>query len=324
MTTTQIRKSPACLARGRNGFSLLEVLVAISVLSLLLSLIAPGILSARSAASKTECTNHLKNLAAAAEVLESTGETLTLENGTEASSWCRQLLPHLDLGSLERSLTSTEPSEVSAALSASPAVFRCAIDSGHDGIPAGLTYVANTGYIQNGYWEGPNDLDHSPDAYVAFSPAWSVSKTIATGAVFRPTSNGRAMKPVFGDGRSNTLLFAENVQAGQWTSRYTGEIAFGVDVTLDRNNGDTLELGTSVIVGTDGNETPSMINVGLDTKAPGTAPRPSSYHTGGISAAFVDGSVRFLNETMNQNVYFRLITSGGALHGQKLVSDSQF
>ena len=93
MTTTQIRKKPARLARRRNGFSLLEVLVAISVLSLLLSLIAPGILSARSAASKTECTNNLKNLAAAAEILESTGETLTLETALKqargAASCCR-------------------------------------------------------------------------------------------------------------------------------------------------------------------------------------------------------------------------------------------
>ncbi|MBC8289476.1 MAG: DUF1559 domain-containing protein [Planctomycetes bacterium] len=302
----------------------MEVLVAISVLSLLLSLIAPGILSARSAASKTECTNNLKNLATAAEILETTGETLTLETGTEASSWCRQLLPHLDLSSVERALTSSEASEVAAALTASPPVFRCAIDSAHDGTPAGLTYVANTGYIQNGYWEGPEDLNHTPDAYVAFSPAWSVSKTLATGAVFRPTSTGRAMKPVFGDGRSNTLLFSENIQAGQWTSRFTGEIAFGVDVTLDRNNGDTLELGTSVIVGKDGIETPSMINVGLDTRSTGEAPRPASFHPGGASAAFADGSVRFLNETMNQNVYFRLMTSSGVLHGQKLVSDSQF
>lgn len=308
----------------RTGFSLIEALVTISVISVLLSLLAPGVLSARNAASRTECVNNLKNIATAWEIHESTGKALTLEDGTERGSWCRQLLPHLDLAALDRALNSTVPFEVAEALTASPAVLRCGADSEHDGTPAGLTYVANAGYLQNGYWWGPEDLSHAPDAYVAFSPAWSVSKTLATGAFFRPTSTGRAMTPVFSDGRSNTLIFSENVQAGQWTSRFTGDIAFGVDVTLDRNNGDTLELGTSAIVATSGSETPSMINIGRDTKLSGEAPRPASYHDRGVTAAFGDGSVRFLNETMNQNVYFRLITSSGVLHGQKLVSDSQY
>lgn len=310
--------------RQRSGFTLIEVLVAISVISLLLSLTAPGILSARSAAMKTECMNNLKNLATAAENHSAAGFTLTLEDGTANGSWCRQLLSSLDLASVERALDSTVAADVSAAQIASPPVFRCALDPNHDGVPAGLTYVVNAGYLQNGYWWDPSDLSHSPDAYVAFSPAWSVSKTLATGAVFRPTSTDRALQPVFGDGRSNTILFSENIQAGKWTSRYTAEIAFGIDVTLDRNNGDTLELGTSVIVGTDGSQTPSMINVGLDSMSTGQAPRPGSFHDGGVTTAFADGSVRFLNETMNQNVFFRLVTSNGAIHGQKLVSDSQF
>ena len=135
---------------------------------------------------------------------------------------------------------------------------------------------------------------------------------------------GRELSPVFGDGRSNTLLFSENIQAGTWTSRFTSEIGFGIDVTLDRNNGDTLELGTSVIISSSSGQTPSMINVDLDVATIGNAPRPSSYHYGGVNAAFADGSVRFLSEGMNQNVFFRLVTSNGVAHGQKLVSDSQF
>ena len=107
-------------------------------------------------------------------------------------------------------------------------------------------------------------------------------------------------------------------------SRHTGDIAFGVDVTLDRNNGHTLELNASVIVGSTGAVTPSMINVGLDTALTGRTPRPSSYHGGGVEVAFADGSVHFFSETMSQDVYFRLLTSNGVLHGQKIVSDSQY
>ena len=241
MTTTQNRQRLKRASRG--GFTLMEVLVAISVISVLLSLIAPGVLSARSAARKTECSNHLKNLAFAAANHEASGETLLLEDGTENGSWCRQLLPHLDLVALERSLNSSDPVQVAAALQSSPQIFRCPVDTFHMDVSAGLTYVANAGYIQNGYWWDSQDLAHTPDAYVSFSPAWPVTRTVSTGAVFRRTTMGRELRPVFGDGRSNTILLSENVQAGRWTSRFTSQIAFGVDVTLDRNNGDTLELG---------------------------------------------------------------------------------
>jgi len=308
----------------RSGFTLLEVLVSISIISVLVSLIAPGVFFARSAARKLECTNHLKNVLLAAENHAATGQTLILENGSETGSWCRQLLPYLDLAALDRALNSDDPAVVTAAKTASPQVFRCPVDTGHDSMSASLNYVANAGYIRNGFWWDVSDLSHTPDAYVTFSPAWSISKTLASGAVFRATLTGRRLQPVYGDGRSNTFLFSENVQAGKWTSRYTADIACGADVTLDRNNGDTLELNASVIVGTHGAETPSMINVGLDTTLPGETPRPSFYHSGGVEAAFADGSVRFLNETMSQDVYFRLLTSNGVIHGQKPVSDFQY
>ncbi len=46
----------------RFGFSLVELLVVISILALLMSLILPAIQSAREAARRVECANHVKNL----------------------------------------------------------------------------------------------------------------------------------------------------------------------------------------------------------------------------------------------------------------------
>jgi len=306
----------------RHGFTLMEALVTISMISVLVSLITPGVISVRSAARKVECINHLKNLALAAENHETTSRTLTLENGT--GSWCRQLFPGLDLAAPDRSLNSTDPDVVTSARTATPQVFRCPVDTAHDGVPAGLTCVASTGYIRNGYWWDPSDLSHTPDACVSFSPAGPISKTLSSGAVFQSTRTGRRLQPVYGDGRSHTLLLSENVQAGSWMSRYTGDIAFGVDVTLDRNNGHTLELNASVIVGSNGAVTPSMINAGLDTAMTGRTPRPSSYHGGGVEVAVADGSVHVLSQTMSQDVDFRLLASHGVLHGQQIVSDSQY
>lgn len=308
----------------RAGMTLIEILVSISIISALASLIAPGIMSARAAARKTECMNNLRQLSLASENFAATGRTLALEDGTENGSWCRILLPQLDRPDIDRVMTSGTAAEIDAARQLQLKYFTCPLDFNHFEQPGGLSYVANAGYIRNAFWWEPEDVSHRPDEYTEYSPAWPTSKTLATGAVFRATLSGRVPITNYDDGRSTTLLFSENLQAGSWHSRYTGNIAFGVDVTLDRYNGETLELGSSVIVGDDGLNTPSMINTYRDTAAIGQTPRPSSNHAGGVNAAYADGHATFLNDSMSEQVYFRLITSSGTVHGQKLVGDDEY
>jgi prepilin-type N-terminal cleavage/methylation domain-containing protein len=54
----------------------------------------------------------------------------------------------------------------------------------------------------------------------------------------------------------------------------------------------------------------------------GASPFPSSTHPGVVTAAFCDGRVRTLNETMDIGVYFSLVTSGGSKRGQAPISDN--
>ena len=56
----------------------------------------------------------------------------------------------------------------------------------------------------------------------------------------------------------------------------------------------------------------------------GKYPVPSSLHPGTIIVAFSDTKVKPINDNINQQVYVRLITSGGARHGQAAVSESDF
>lgn len=51
--------------RHPAGFSLLELLVALAVMSLLLALIAPAVMQSRESARRTHCKNNLKNIGVA-------------------------------------------------------------------------------------------------------------------------------------------------------------------------------------------------------------------------------------------------------------------
>lgn len=55
-----------------------------------------------------------------------------------------------------------------------------------------------------------------------------------------------------------------------------------------------------------------------------TVPRPSSQHAGGVNVIMVDGSGRFLSETINAYVYARLVTSNGVSNGELTLNQADY
>src|SRR5262245_56075075 len=66
--------SDRSLQPQRSAFTLVELLVVIAIIGLLLALLLPAVQAARETARRTQCTNHLRNMALATLQYETANE----------------------------------------------------------------------------------------------------------------------------------------------------------------------------------------------------------------------------------------------------------
>jgi prepilin-type N-terminal cleavage/methylation domain-containing protein len=124
----------------RAAFTLVELLVVITIIGILVSLLMPAVQSAREAARRTQCSNNLKQLAlAASNELASQGHFPTGgwgwrwigdpdcgSNWKQPGGWIYNLLPFLDqnnLHDLQAGLTGTARSNAASQMLSTPLVM---------------------------------------------------------------------------------------------------------------------------------------------------------------------------------------------------------
>jgi prepilin-type N-terminal cleavage/methylation domain-containing protein/prepilin-type processing-associated H-X9-DG protein len=161
------------------------------------------------------------------------------------------------------------------------------------------------------------------------------------------------------DGQSQTYLMSENLQSNRWfislplngsgNQQYTG--TFGGSYGAQVGTGD-LGFGVPVTGGTPGAGGAAAAAVGIGnpgganaanqglllngfsfpanavpssnlSAATGTAPRPSSNHSGAFNMAFCDGRVETLNINLSQTVYMHQMTPNGQRNGQPASANYQ-
>jgi len=259
--TRQTRHVPRA-ASLRRGFTLIELLVVISIIAVLVAMISPAVLRARSAARRIECSNKLKNVAAAA--ISYAGDNngrlpplvrynAQLTSANKFRSWTTDLLLYLDQAAVQRDYNSGAITTV-ATTAPHMEVLTCVVDDNNYKLVGGLSYVANAGYMNPTSFDGTNlhdaftvDWDgdgvsgllsgtYDPDD-ARFAHSTGVFWRTDTGDTFRMSlefiSNG--------DGQATTIMFSENLQADDWQSPWsqsnsTAITVGGLSVPVDLNN----------------------------------------------------------------------------------------
>lgn len=342
----------------RTGVTIVEVLVAISLITILTALILPAVQSARETSRRVQCASHLKAVAQAAVAWSEqrrhivptvfTRET-PQQRRMELRNWVVELLPHIDCRAEadrwhhDKAVTDPENLKVAAK---HIATLTCPSDTTQLG--AGDLSFAINGGIGNFHWDEQDQCHYTSDALnhridlngdgtdcVANAPLARGSDfdiLLQTRLSFWQNESHERVQDNQGfhhhtmatitDGASNTLYFAENLRTGcdetrplvNWSSPRDRQATVFVSFGLCEAN----QCAAGRIDWSKANSGHAAINRGRNAKE-GQSPFASSYHNGGVNVAMLDGSTRFLSESVDGRVYFALFTPrGGKLSGHPL------
>jgi hypothetical protein len=275
------------------------------------------------------------------------------DNAPYTTGWMTALLPYIDHQGLYDRLLALDaaanapgaPDSFEALTAIQLRGFVCP-DAPQAERPGALSYVANMGYMTADLWDNREQaLRHQVSGtynwnngdFGADSPE-DASVSRATGVITYDTAGQPNSLARIPDGTTQTILLAENLNAGPWISGHPHDIGFAVriggtadHIPLAAESPEGLGGGTQESAlqfhTVDGNPTinlgPSAINAPVGN-ANNSAPRPSSTHPGCVNLFFCDGHGKAISEKIDPTVYARLVTSGGQQYGQEAIPDSDF
>ncbi len=306
------KKHESYIIHHTFGFTLVELLVVITIIGILIALLLPAVQAAREAARRVHCQNNLKQLGLAVLNYEEVhgyfpmSRTLNLEH-----NWISCILPHIEQMGLadEYDWDFTWDHIVNQDVVTTPLAVVCC--------PS--TPTGNERFDDIGLGKKAAICDYASAYNIGNSPA-----LVELGYIREPKySEGVLYKDrhvtvaEIRDGCSQTLLAVEN--AGRPDHWLKGDQPGPDNLSLDCGNMsvvDGLVPGGGWACPKNGCPVHGFTYDGLD--CPGPCPfnctnnnEPYSFHPNGMNTVFADGSVHFLADSMPIAVYAALITRDG-------------
>ena len=320
----------------KNAFTLVELLVVITIIGILISLLLPAVQAAREAARRLQCSNNAKQVALAMHLYhEGNGQfppgygyfpaDRPYGGGVSGPEWpwSVRLFPYLEQMALADAISpywsylsgqvATPPTSLAPVFTTNISTWQCPSDptvsSRFD--EGGMVPIARLSYAAC--------LGIGPMEGTIVSP-----NKLSTGL-----ESGERVKGPFGynygssinqihDGTSNTILLSELVAGGKLTSRgmqtYDEGPIFMADHCpndptpdimrwCDESDGVDGAVAPCLRGGGSGGGSLSALNMVVQISR--------SAHPGGVVSALCDGSTRFVNNSINLSTWQYLATPAG-------------
>lgn len=308
----------------RKGFTLVELLVVIAIIGILVGLLLPAVQAAREAARRMQCSNNLKQLGLACQMYLDTHKKLPYaSNFVDSIAACGNfalignphhsgnigLLPYVEQGPLYNQLNFNESIDTGAnnrlllARKFLP-VFTCPSNAlAGTGVRAdGANFAGFNAPVQEGMYRfcggtmnntmvNTRDCTRAAPSFClnadgGINGGWTCvhnSPGSIRGLFARGVANMRFQDAP--DGTSNTIVMGETKPH---YSEFGGLWTWNVPMTLF-----SLKLNSSFLKAAEQTRTVSWLN----------SQGHASYHTGGAQFVFMDGSVRFITESIDYPTY---------------------
>jgi prepilin-type N-terminal cleavage/methylation domain-containing protein/prepilin-type processing-associated H-X9-DG protein len=282
----------------RPGFTLIELLVVIAIIGVLIALLLPAVQAAREAARRAQCVNNLKQLALAAanyEAAVGTYPPATLAaNPSIGFSSLLYLTPYMEQTAVYNTANCDQayfmPANYTVAGTGFSSLFCPSDDSATEATP-----------IQFGpptFMQFHNHYSGMVGPWLAFGLTFSAAGPTTDPALTRYAKGaiipgGRVTVGSVTDGTSNTMMYTEtghgvfNAGSRNWMHQWhVGQLTdWCLEARFPPNWGRRYSDPTN-----------DPGNAALGQWAPYN---PMSLHPGGLNAAFCDGSVRFIKDSID-------------------------
>ena len=318
------------------GFTLVELLVVLGVISILMSLLLPAVQSVREAARSMNCRNHLRQWTIAALAYESAFEYLPgpwFNAPPDQPSYKKdrglfvQMLPYIEQSNADDQFKNTstfDPSNgpnlinetrlFSCPSAAGPSMLTNIAERFSSSSTAGLNSTTSD-YVGNGGYVVPNGSPPPTNLNLLDGPIGVQIAGLTTPTRLSQITDGLSSTFLFWDSLGSVIAFP--VGGSDLELETNGNALGSFTLVADASKGLVYSSvgqasSKSYVHSWAGVRIGNIVSIGGQTmNASNTLGEPYSRHRAGCNFAFADGSVRALHESTDQQFMFALASSAG-------------